>query len=81
MFQPPFPGFKRLWYVALGRGEWLRLQFFALASRMLALACQFGDAFGIGTGLTAIFLPACRYTIAGGMGAFRCCSHGVLLFH
>ena len=53
----------------------LRLQLFALARGMLALACQFCDTFCVGAGLTTIFLPALRHTVARRTGAFRYCCH------
>lgn len=56
-------------------GSKLRLQLFALARGMLALACQFSDTFRVGAGLTTIFLPALRHTVARRTGAFRYCCH------
>lgn len=53
----------------------LRFQRFSLACRVLALACQFRDAFCIGAGFTAVFLAVCGDTVASRMRTFRCCSH------
>jgi len=46
---------------------------------MLALAGYLQHAFGIGTGLAAMLFPVCWYATAGGMSAFCCRTHEVLL--
>ena len=57
----------------------LRLQSFALAQRMIALARQLGEVLCVGTDCAAIFLGIRGNAIASGMSAFRFRGHDDLL--
>jgi hypothetical protein len=54
----------------------LWLQRFAPALPVVALACQLGEIFCIGTGGATVFFGVIGHTVASGMGTFRFRNHG-----
>jgi hypothetical protein len=54
----------------------LRLQRLASAHRMVALARQLSETFGVCTGGATVFFGVIGYTVASGMGTFRFRNHG-----
>ena len=54
----------------------LWLQRFAPAHPVVALACQLGEIFRIGTGGATVFFGVIGHTVASGMGTFRFRNHG-----